>query len=72
MKIELPSALTASWNWIASTEDQSYVTVYFGGAEIVTIPAVREVELYSYTPDDQRKKIIDETVATWLKEKLIG
>lgn len=77
IRIDLPATLTADyrqydkdWNKI---EGPGRVVVKFGNEEIVSLPAVRKAVNYydSELNQTNEDEIAQETVAKWLKEKLV-
>lgn len=76
MRINIPPTLTGqyqeNYNYSDDVAGQAEVIVYFGNAEIVRLPA-RSVERYHYGSwDEATTEIVEETIAAWLIERLVG
>lgn len=75
MRISIPATLTADYSQYdpdtyKKVEGPGFVVIRFGDADIVTLPAVREATDY-YRREEEEEEIAQETVARWLREKLV-
>lgn len=77
MQIDLPATLNATYSQynedFERIDGPGTVIVSFGSREIVRLPALGEPVTYYDTELDRQAEegIVEETVAHWLKEKLV-